>query len=585
MQNRTLNMFHSPGPSFEAQVRRQGDPSFIFVNAIPNVTSVRDHGVHIPSPYFQDASHNPFHEVPKSDRGIPTTFHSFNTPNPLEQRRQTNPPEYDPSDPRTLTNFNSKSIQNKYGLGVRILEKTPRNSNTAVDRSTGNRSHLGSDDLGRTEIRLVEPPRLNTPLKGQTVSYETDRVIRTTNIQTANMTSPTPNNVFQREVRNDQGVTVQRYDAYSGQTFTVTQPPNRVQVLNKTPQPVHPQSQTRITIPPLNLNNTESHRTVTPNGSLPRADQHPEAGVTISKNQTSAISNSNASPGYFFGQSFGNLTTNYVPNMSRNQSQPQDSQPVIPNNVPKPMSNQTIPLSINQDQVMDILRMNESRQAEDIITHHLPPAKDGSSQNQLNYPSTQNLRPAGKPHPPQPTQTDSSIATFNSPKTSQYHPQPPQTQTPSIPPQTVQSKLTEASHLSGELVRLNLEGIGSYEGTVRNNALNGYGKLTDSKGRLVYEGEFAGNQFEGIGILFNHESTGDRIEARSGTSIPDNWVRYEGLFHANQKSGNGYLFYGDGSQFAGEFDGDVASGFGALRSASGEVARGVWKNGVLVSRN
>lgn len=528
MQNRTINVIQSPNPAFEAQVRRQGDPNLIFVNAIPNVSSVRDHGMHLPSPYFESANPNPFYEPPKSDRGILTSFQTFSA-NQVEQRRPTNASDNETSESRPLNTFNSKSIQNKYGLGVRILEKTPRNSNTQPERGTGNRSQLGSDDLGRSEIRLVEPPRMHTPIKGQTLLPETERVIRATNLTPATFSSPNPGGVVTREVRIDQTGTSQRYEGFSGQTMTAVQPQNRVQVLTKTPQGVQVQSQTRINIPAL-PSASESARNITSNGSLPRGER-PDLTLNLNNNQNAGPASANPSPAYFGNQSFSKITQ-----VSRTLSQPQDPQQTAPTFRADPDYLQPFPVPAQPSKSIVIKAQNPN---------------------------------------------DPNVVAYRSPKTS-YNPNQAG-QSPTSPP-ALQTALVAASQVSGEVVSLSLEGIGTYEGTVRNNALNGYGKLQDVKGRLVFEGEFVGSQFEGVGVLYNHETAADRLEVRGGPTVPDNWVRYEGLFHANKKSGNGYLFYADGSQFSGEFDNDAPNGFGVLQVASGEAVRGVWKNGALVSR-
>lgn len=529
MQNRTVNVVQSPNPTFEAQVRRQGDPNLIFVNAIPNVTSVRDHGMHLPSPYFESANPNPFHEPPKSDRGILTSFQTFSA-NQVEQRRPTNTSETEAVDPRPLNTFNSKSIQNKYGLGVRILEKTPRNSNTAPERNTGTRSQLGSDDLGRSEIRLMEPPRMHTPIKSPHPPAETERVIRATNLAPATFTSPTPGSLITREMRMEQTAIGQRYEGFSGQTMPALQPQSRVQVLTKTPQGMTVQSQTRINVPPL-ASATESARNITSNGSLPRDGPRADLSLNLNSNPNAVPASANPSPAYFGTQAFSKLGQ-----VSRTMSQPQDA--------PQPAP---------------------TFRADSDYLQPLPVPGQSSKSIVIK---------AQNPNDP-------NVVAYRSPKTS-YNPQ--QSVPSPVSPPALQTALTAASQVSGEVVSLSLEGVGTYEGSVRNNALNGYGKLMDARGRLVFEGEFVGSQFEGVGVLFNHETPGDRLEARASPVVPENWVRYEGLFHANKKSGNGYLFYADGSHFSGEFDNDAPNGFGVLQMASGETTRGVWKNGGLVSR-
>jgi hypothetical protein len=460
---------------------------------------------------------------------------------------------------------------------------------------------------------------MHTPIKSQNQAGENDRIAKPSTVQTTNMLSPIPNAFFSRDVWVEQGgKNVQRLDGYQLQQGLPSQH-SRIQVITKTPQNVPTQSQNRTNIPTLNLGSTDPYQTITPNGSLPRTDPRRENAPSISQNQQSVSSSSNASPGFFSDVAFTQLGPNYPTLGSRKTSQaPEENGPtvaskssfgpmsVVPAKATTTPQGQVVPSTpafpappqigpINPAGVYEIIRMNESKQAEDIITHNLPSAKDGSSQNQQNFPVTNNTQPVSQSQqkiktPVIQTPNDLGVAGLLSPKSSLLHVASTETvrgtQTAAgLSTQSIQPRLTEMSQVAGELVRLNLEGIGSYEGIVRNNALNGYGKLLDSKGRLVYEGEFVDSQFMGLGVLYNHDSASDRLEARGSQSVPENWIRYEGLFYNNQKNGKGDLFYRDGGLFSGDFEGDLANGSGVLRVASGEAIRGVWKNGILVSRN
>lgn len=140
-----------------------------------------------------------------------------------------------------------------------------------------------------------------------------------------------------------------------------------------------------------------------------------------------------------------------------------------------------------------------------------------------------------------------------------------------------------AKRVAEDIIQLKLENVGTYEGTIRNNMLNGFGKLYDSQNRLVYEGEFLDNNFEGLGIYHNYSD--DQSTSASLTTevrLPTNWMKYEGLFHDNKKTGMSSLYFGDGSFFYGEFENDQANGFGSHINKLGEVKRGIWKNNVLV---
>lgn len=151
----------------------------------------------------------------------------------------------------------------------------------------------------------------------------------------------------------------------------------------------------------------------------------------------------------------------------------------------------------------------------------------------------------------------------------------------------LQSKIKLIEQGSGEMVKMELDGIGSYEGMFKNNAMHGYGRLFDSKNRLVYEGEFADNHFEGLGVLNNFQEEQTQSSVLNGQSIvlPLDWIRFEGLFHESKKFGMSYMFFADGSSFLGEFENDSANGFGSFVGVNGDSIKGTWNNNVLLNRS
>lgn len=151
----------------------------------------------------------------------------------------------------------------------------------------------------------------------------------------------------------------------------------------------------------------------------------------------------------------------------------------------------------------------------------------------------------------------------------------------------LQSKIKLIEQGSGEMVKMELDGIGSYEGMFKNNTLHGYGRLFDTKNRLVYEGEFADNHFEGLGVLNNFQEEQTQSPDLNGQSIvlPLNWIRFEGLFHESKKFGMSYMFFADGSSFLGEFENDSANGFGSFVGGNGDSIKGTWNNNVLLNRS
>ena len=137
-----------------------------------------------------------------------------------------------------------------------------------------------------------------------------------------------------------------------------------------------------------------------------------------------------------------------------------------------------------------------------------------------------------------------------------------------------------ASH---EKVKIIFDGLGSYEGGISRGKLDGYGILSAVDLSILYEGEFEFNQFNGVGIIYNnpHENlNGWKFEGR----LPDEWIRYEGLFLANKRQGFGDMYFKDESHYSGEFSNDKANGFGTFISKNAEKFSGIWKDGALEKR-
>lgn len=147
------------------------------------------------------------------------------------------------------------------------------------------------------------------------------------------------------------------------------------------------------------------------------------------------------------------------------------------------------------------------------------------------------------------------------------------------------NQIKQINQGNSEIIEIEIENIGNYEGGIHNNSLFGFGKLFNKKKQLVFEGEFVDNNFEGVGIQYNYSSNdmGTLVLAQ-GMTIPTNWIRFEGLFHENKKTGMGSLYFFDGSYFCGQFEEDQANGFGSLVNNNGDVIRGIWRDNTHVSR-
>ena len=148
------------------------------------------------------------------------------------------------------------------------------------------------------------------------------------------------------------------------------------------------------------------------------------------------------------------------------------------------------------------------------------------------------------------------------------------------PVEELKNKIKAVHQVAAEVVEIEIENVGVYEGSLKNNALNGFGRLFDAKKRLVFEGEFADNNFEGVGIQYNYpEDNQAKIQMALGMALPTNWVRFEGLFHNGLRSGMGSLYFADGSRFHGDFDSNKANGYGRYVK-NNEVVRGAWRDNV-----
>lgn len=140
-------------------------------------------------------------------------------------------------------------------------------------------------------------------------------------------------------------------------------------------------------------------------------------------------------------------------------------------------------------------------------------------------------------------------------------------------PQREITNPSEASQLlRGEIAEVILEVIrnGRFEGELVDGKMNGYGRLFDEQGKLIYEGDFVEDQFHGVGILYNHKTGSlgdiDEIATLEKTAIDLNfvrraWDRYEGLFFGGQFHGRGYLHFGPRFKLFARFkNGEIESG-------------------------
>lgn len=137
----------------------------------------------------------------------------------------------------------------------------------------------------------------------------------------------------------------------------------------------------------------------------------------------------------------------------------------------------------------------------------------------------------------------------------------------------------EAAPLESSLIQLVLEGVGSYEGEIKEGRFDGYGRLLAPDGRLLYEGEFSDNQFSGVGIQY---SLGVPPGPRDTGIAAVPWLRFEGTFFDNRREGLGRLVLADGSEFTGRWVDGKATGEGQITWPDGRKQNGVWRENLQV---
>ena len=117
--------------------------------------------------------------------------------------------------------------------------------------------------------------------------------------------------------------------------------------------------------------------------------------------------------------------------------------------------------------------------------------------------------------------------------------------------QQVRDPRHAAALIVGEIAEadLVLENIGRFEGELVDGRMSGYGRIFDHNNRLLFEGDFVGNEYEGVGILYNPSAEKGGADFEETTtpgfnlnSIGNNWLKYEGLFKRGRFHGMGYLY-------------------------------------------
>lgn len=127
-----------------------------------------------------------------------------------------------------------------------------------------------------------------------------------------------------------------------------------------------------------------------------------------------------------------------------------------------------------------------------------------------------------------------------------------------------------------------------YEGEVLGNLRHGYGTLYSKTNKVIYQGEWENDLFNGHGIRNN-------LNVMSGEFKEDFfygdfnrlrgfWVKYEGGFLQGKKHGTGVLMLSNNEYFQGMFCEDKIHGKGTFQMNSGKRIIGEWNNNKMIHK-
>ena len=149
-----------------------------------------------------------------------------------------------------------------------------------------------------------------------------------------------------------------------------------------------------------------------------------------------------------------------------------------------------------------------------------------------------------------------------------------------------------------------------YQGDVEGLNRHGFGLLYTTSGRILYQGEWENDKYEGHGILNNPEWTvkeigggeeigggigarrekeraGERAAERLGggeleEKTGGEWLKYEGEFKNGKADGKGILLFSNKEYLDGKFSEGKVNGLCWLSMKSGERLFGEWKDNVFI---
>jgi hypothetical protein len=131
--------------------------------------------------------------------------------------------------------------------------------------------------------------------------------------------------------------------------------------------------------------------------------------------------------------------------------------------------------------------------------------------------------------------------------------------------------------------KLTINGVGEYDGAIRDGKASGKGKLTFGDGRQ-YVGEFRDNKRYGQGTWtiggFKYEGGWhDDSYHGQGTETYPKGLKYVGEFKDGYRCGQGTMTFPDGRKYEGQWKGNLFHGQGTLTVKDGKQQAGRWELG------
>jgi hypothetical protein len=89
---------------------------------------------------------------------------------------------------------------------------------------------------------------------------------------------------------------------------------------------------------------------------------------------------------------------------------------------------------------------------------------------------------------------------------------------------------------------------GIYTGEWVKGEMHGKGAIYYPSGKIAYEGEWWHDKLHGMGVLYNEEviKLNQKFDCCDFGMVADYWVKYEGQFDSDNKSGKGKLVLSNG---------------------------------------